>query len=844
MIGHVLLVLTVLLSNGESERNCFPCTCTYTAWRLRDYVLTGDCSNLNLSYIPTIDELIYILDVSNNRLSEDALLHLSKFKNLKVLRLRSNLLTGLPMNFSSEVSLINEIDMSGNKLDHFYPSSLATLRYLDEIRGLEAKHFDDNAFKGFETLRVLDVTFSQITIPENIFSGLRLHTLALKIIYSENFPPNLLSFGKKHLSTLSILAPKVKFISGVIFHGLSLLENLDLTFCELQSLPVRLFADPSSEEMPRHLLSLSIEGVKSLPRDIFQGQQRLERLTMNGVEDIPSGIFDRINTLHHLNMSHSNVKRISSFWFSDLRSLKSLNLSYTGLQRLDNHSFIGLNSLSTLDLSHNQLKDLPASVLQPFKGTLLYLNAKYNNISYVTDKTFRGMFSLQALDLSFNGILKISSRSLSDLSKLQSLNLQNNRLYFIPEDLLQYNQDFQNLDISNNKLVLLPERLLENARSLHFLDISNNFISTFPEDFLKNSRFLELLVLDGNPLHCDCKLFSIRYQTSGSMLKMTGICNSPDYLKGMAVNEASSKEDCSQDNNTVPISSFHTQQYISTKSLLSTTYRRQTTTKDDVFLTTFQTQPSPTDPAVATNDTRELTSAYDKRPPSTKNNVFPITSETQPPPTDSAVSTTLDTELTSTYDKRLSTTKDDVFLTTSQTPPDTPVVPIASTTDTQALISSDLGISSTLDTQLGTQTNNMIRTTSMYYMSSSGPTKSIKPSSSSFELLAETTNINLATIVQKTSTPKQEKTSSFSYFTNSVTKSLKPVVFEGKDFDSVTSSGMQAFYVTVGVIGALLVFGVFAYVVRHRKLAIRSRSYTVNSKRTQKRTLPEQAIDV
>lgn len=60
--------------------------------------------------------------------------------------------------------------------------------------------------------------------------------------------------------------------------------------------------------------------------------------------------------------------------------------------------------------------------------------------------------------------------------------------------------------------------------------------------------------------------------------------------------------------------------------------------------------------------------------------------------------------------------------------------------------------------------------------------------------------------------------------------SEKPVVFEGKDYGGIPSSGMKAFYIAMTVIGTLFVISVTAYVIRRGRLALRSRSYSVNER--------------
>nr|XP_034305271.1 insulin-like growth factor-binding protein complex acid labile subunit isoform X2 [Crassostrea gigas] len=747
----------LLLSvSTDAKEECSPCRCSYTAWRGRA-VWTADCSGLDLFDAPNITAPIYILDLSNNNLKGVAQLNISRFQHLRSLRIMNTSLRTLPSEFLSGGPLLREIDLTGNKLEFFSPGSLVNLKYLDTIRGLEAEYFSDSAFLGFESLGTLEITFSQSNISENIFSNLKISSLNLRFLSSETIPARILHFGQKYLSDLTIFAPKVTQLSESMFNGLSLLGRLRLHFESLQSLPVHLFSNPSADAMPRHLLRLTIQGVKSLPRDILRGQQRLESLTLSGVEDLPSGIFDEIQTLHHLNLSTSNVRRISPYWFSNLGSLKSLNLSSTGLQELRNDSFIGLNSLSVLDLSHNDLNTLPESTFEYFKETLQSLNITGNFIDYIQEKILRGLFSLQSLDLSYNGIVKVSTKAFTDLSKLQVLNLRNNSLYYIPEDVLQYQKDLRILDLSNNNLTTLPQNLLQNAISLRVLDLSNNPVSTFPEWFLAHSRFLEFLILEGNPLHCDCRLFVVESQTSGPMLNMTGVCLSPDSLRGQPVSAVISQENCSTDQE----SSSSSQSSSSSTKGSSYVYTSTVTIKTPPTSTTSsEIEESTTTTAIATTSwTDNFTTVTIKTPPTSI-----TSSEIKESTTTTAITTTSWT--------------DNFTTVTIKTPP-------TSTT------SSEIEESTTTTAITTTSwTDNFTTSTSM---------------------TQDVTSFN-----QTTTDSRPTRVSE------------KPVVFEGKDFGSVSSSGMKAFYIAISVIGALFVFGVIAHVVRRGRLGIRSRSYTIN----------------
>ena len=123
-------------------------------------------------------------------------------------------------------------------------------------------------------------------------------------------------------------------------------------------------------------LWMSYNNLESLPEDIFSDQNSLKQLDLgnNQLENLPDNIFSGLNSLKLLSMGFNQLNSLPSF--DDLDSLDQLLIGNNKLKDLSKSIFKNKSYLRTLDLCHNQLEeeDLTAELFSDLSLIVLYLN--------------------------------------------------------------------------------------------------------------------------------------------------------------------------------------------------------------------------------------------------------------------------------------------------------------------------------------------------------------------------------------------------------------------------------------------------------------------------------------
>uniref|UniRef100_A0A8C9P0F6 Opticin n=1 Tax=Spermophilus dauricus TaxID=99837 RepID=A0A8C9P0F6_SPEDA len=168
--------------------------------------------------------------------------------------------------------------------------------------------------------------------------------------------------------------------------------------------------------------------------------------------------------------------------------------------------------------------DIDLENIPPLPRMTTYLYARFNRISRIRTRDFKGLTKLKRIDLTSNFISSIDNDALRLLPALQDLILPENQLVALP--LLPSGIEFldvrlnrlrssgiqpeafrklQFLYLADNQLDSIPWPLPLNLRSLH---LQNNMIETMqtdtfcdPVEHRHTRRQLEDIRLDGNPIN-------------------------------------------------------------------------------------------------------------------------------------------------------------------------------------------------------------------------------------------------------------------------------------------------------------------------------------------------------
>ena len=105
-------------------------------------------------------------------------------------------------------------------------------------------------------------------------------------------------------------------------------------------------------------------------------------------------VFEKLNNLGRLDLSHNQLEFIDDKTFRPLKRLKHLFLGHNRIRRLDESVFADLNSLIELNLAHNIIDredDLPSGIFHSLKN-LCELKFSGNGLAKKTSFDFRNKY--------------------------------------------------------------------------------------------------------------------------------------------------------------------------------------------------------------------------------------------------------------------------------------------------------------------------------------------------------------------------------------------------------------------------------------------------------------------
>ncbi|XP_030643416.1 nyctalopin, partial [Chanos chanos] len=236
------------------------------------------------------------------------------------------------------------------------------------------------------------------------------------------------------LKSLSLDHNNISFITPGAFKGLPNLVELKMAHNEyIRYLHTRTFT--SLKRLVR--LDLSDCNLFSMPDRIFIEQTALKELLcfQNNFRRVPGAIRGMEN-LTHVYLERNRIEAVAYNSLLGLTSLKYLNLQENRINVIHDEAFKDLQQLENFYLNDNLLAELPK---QAFKGLsrLKMLNLGGNLLTNVSKTWFSDLVELEVLYLDRNQLCFIEEGAFENLTSLITLHLNSNNLTALPFSVFQ-----------------------------------------------------------------------------------------------------------------------------------------------------------------------------------------------------------------------------------------------------------------------------------------------------------------------------------------------------------------------------------------------------------------------
>lgn len=254
-------------------------------------------------------------------------------------------------------------------------------------------------------------------------------------------------------SSINLEKNSLKFLSERAFGTLPSLKSLLLDHNNIS------FITPGAFKGLPNLLELTMahnEYIRYLHTRTFTSLKRLVRLDLSGCNlfSMPDRIFLEQTSLRELFCFQNNFRRIPSA----VRGMENLTRVYLERNRIEAvayNSLLGLCNLKYLNLQGNRINVIHDEAFKDLRQLQnFYLND--NLLVDLPKKSFKGLFHLKMLNLGANLLTNISNTWFGDLEELEVLYLDRNRLSFIEEGAFENLTSLVTLHLNSNKLTTLP----------------------------------------------------------------------------------------------------------------------------------------------------------------------------------------------------------------------------------------------------------------------------------------------------------------------------------------------------------------------------------------------------
>ncbi|XP_035919713.1 chaoptin-like [Anopheles stephensi] len=365
-------------------------------------------------------------------------------------------------------STIHDLDVSYNRLREFSPDSF---EYPEELLKLNLNGnptLKDFAFlsklSGLNTLDMADMKLELELLDTGTFSKM------------------------SQLSRLNMSDNRITSVPVGMFAPLVALTYLDLSRNSIAKIPSGTFAIAVTHGYEEYGLyhqalhfDLSYNNISIIENNAFTHASKIN-LQNNKLIGIGQYAFDNRTALQSLDLS-GNVQLRNFDFLHNLRSLHDLDMSRMNfsfdIESTPRNIFDDLDSLTMLDLSHNHIGEIPIGIFAELQS-LNFINLRHNSISHIEFGTFsmRKYDLIDEIDLSYNEIKQINFLVFVPLKYLKTLLLHGNKISSVNAKQLTRNKSLYNFGIQNSNVRCFD--LIDLLGSLKLVHEPNEFISHLP----------------------------------------------------------------------------------------------------------------------------------------------------------------------------------------------------------------------------------------------------------------------------------------------------------------------------------------------------------------------------
>ena len=265
--------------------------------------------------------------------------------------------------------------------------------------------------------------------------------------------------------------------------------------------------DEACKRVTRHHLaniySLTVWGPSSLSTRDLDGLTglRLMSLSRGSLDSLPKGIFGGLGKLEKLNILYTDLDELDPAIFGERADdLKSLALWGNDITSLPAGVFDGLTALENLSIIEQGIQALPADLLDDntkLKKLTMRIGSGWTQMEsgFLSD-----LGELRELHLGGNGLTSLPDGVFDNNRKLKKVYLYDNALASLPDGVFSNNTALEKVYLADNALTSLLDGIFDNTAKLKTVDLRNNNLETLPGDLFPHGE-PDKLYLSGNPGH-------------------------------------------------------------------------------------------------------------------------------------------------------------------------------------------------------------------------------------------------------------------------------------------------------------------------------------------------------